>query len=312
MRNVDVSQFWVQKKLGNFDVSKTASPSDVPSAAAFVADIVNTHAPTVVTNFQVGWGGDAGPDAFTKAALTQRLGDSIVRVSMSETGRFDGPENGALWGLPPTTDVLVRPPATSMLLHDFFTLSNKTKGPTFYLEYLALHQYLGPPFLALVPPPPTAKEALEPLVTNLWVGTRPTVSPLHYDDYENLLCQITGRKEVVLFPPADIDRLYYVGRPKGVLRFTPPSTFVRDPAAVDPRAFVFGSSVHVDRPDLARHPLYASTTPTRALLGPGDCLFLPAFWHHEVQSQPDAYQGLNIAVNFWYRNTSFPSEARYR
>lgn len=31
-----------------------------------------------------------------------------------------------------------------------------------------------------------------------------TTSPLHYDDYENLLCQIVGTKELVLFPPADI------------------------------------------------------------------------------------------------------------
>ena len=28
------------------------------------------------------------------------------------------------------------------------------------------------------------------------VGSKPTISPLHYDDYENLLCQIRGRKEV--------------------------------------------------------------------------------------------------------------------
>ena len=81
-----------------------------------------------------------------------------MRVSVSETGRFDGPESGALWGLDPNTDVLVRPPATSMNLKDFFELtksSNETANfesgeseddaikEIFYLEYLALSQYLG-------------------------------------------------------------------------------------------------------------------------------------------------------------------------
>lgn len=78
-----------------------------------------------------------------------------MRVSVSETGRFDGPESGALWGLDPNTDVLVRPPATSMQLKDFFELTkssndsaNSASGEgavkeTFYLEYLALTQYLG-------------------------------------------------------------------------------------------------------------------------------------------------------------------------
>ena len=67
-------------------------------------------------------------------------------MSVSETGRFDGPENGTLWGLDSKTDVLVRPPVTSMLLHDFFLLADRGKEivkEVFYLEYLALSQYLG-------------------------------------------------------------------------------------------------------------------------------------------------------------------------
>ena len=32
---------------------------------------------------------------------------------------------------------------------------------------------------------------------NRILGVRPTTSPLHYDDYENFLCQIKGQKEVI-------------------------------------------------------------------------------------------------------------------
>lgn len=60
--------------------------------------------------------------------------------------RFDGPEPGDLWGLGPGEEVLVRPPATSMAFSDFVRLLREEGiKETFYLEYLALHQYLGAP-----------------------------------------------------------------------------------------------------------------------------------------------------------------------
>ena len=66
---------------------------------------------------------------------------------MSETGRFDGPENGELWGLAEGTDVLVRP-TTSMRFKDFLSLvdkhgTNATQTKKCLLEYLSLQQYLG-------------------------------------------------------------------------------------------------------------------------------------------------------------------------
>jgi hypothetical protein len=72
------------------------------------------------------------------------------------------------------------------------------------------------------------------------------------------------------------------------------------------RSVVFGSSVNVNSPDYTKHPQYAQATPSRVVLNPGDCLYLPAYWHHEVQSIPDEIEGLNIAVNFWFKNLSNP------
>lgn len=60
--------------------------------------------------------------------------------------RFDGPEGGPLWGLPPGEEVLVRPPGTSMTFADFVRLLRaQNMKETFYLEYMAVHQYLGRP-----------------------------------------------------------------------------------------------------------------------------------------------------------------------
>ena len=88
---------------------------------------------------------------------------------------------------------------------------------------------------------------------------------------------------------------------------------------------MFGSSVNVDEPDLKRHPLYANVSPLRVVLNPGDTLYLPAYWHHEVQSLPEkaaagsgeGEQGegkwtgpLNVAVNFWFANLSAPIDEK--
>ena len=38
-------------------------------------------------------------------------------------------------------------------------------------------------------------------------------------------------------------------------------------------------------------------------LEPGDMLFLPSYWWHEVYSRPDTAKGWNMAVNWWYGAT---------
>lgn len=118
-------------------------------------------------------------------------------------------------------------------------------------------------------------------------------------------------------------------RPKGKLQYEYPSTFIRDVAGLDKRAYVFGSSVNLDQPDLSRHPRFVNTHPIRAVLQAGDTLYIPAFWHHEVQSVPvdgailDEFASdstsatkslnndprgdyLNVAVNFWFKNLTAP------
>jgi hypothetical protein len=56
-----------------------------------------------------------------------------IVVSVSEKGRFDGPEDGALWGVP-GEEILVRPPGASMRFQDFTTLLAANLTETFYLE----------------------------------------------------------------------------------------------------------------------------------------------------------------------------------
>ena len=88
---------------------------------------------------------------------------------------------------------------------------------------------------------------------------------------DNLLVQICGHKRVVLFPPHDASLLY----------------LSRDKSQV----------VDIDKPDLDRFPLFAQSHACEALLQPGDVLFIPALWFHNVQALE-----FSVAVNTFWRH----------
>lgn len=88
---------------------------------------------------------------------------------------------------------------------------------------------------------------------------------------DNLLVQICGHKRVVLFPPHDASHLYLSGDKSQV--------------------------VDIDKPDLERFPLFAQAHAYEALLQPGDILFIPAPWFHNVQALE-----FSVAVNTFWRH----------
>ena len=64
------------------------------TSGAELMRIVKKHQPVVITNFEDDY---APPEAWTREALKAKFGHMPVRVSLSQTGRFDGPEEGTLW-----------------------------------------------------------------------------------------------------------------------------------------------------------------------------------------------------------------------
>lgn len=91
----------------------------------------------------------------------------------------------------------------------------------------------------------------------------------HYDVMDNALVQITGQKEAVLFPPSDALNLYLNGDKSEVL--------------------------DVENPDLEKYPKFLNATKHTCHLLPGDVLYIPAFWFHNMK-----YLEFGIAVNvFW-------------
>ncbi|MBD2603282.1 cupin-like domain-containing protein [Scytonema hofmannii FACHB-248] len=114
------------------------------------------------------------------------------------------------------------------------------------------------------------------IVTNLWIGTGGNVSQLHYDMSENLLSQLRGRKRVLLFEPKQTSLLY------------PFPAHSKIPHM---------SQLNIDQLDIDQFPRFQKAKYMECLLEPGEMLFIPAFWWHQVYSLDQ----LNISINFWWK-----------
>ncbi|MDX2547094.1 cupin-like domain-containing protein [Streptomyces sp. WI04-05B] len=109
---------------------------------------------------------------------------------------------------------------------------------------------------------------------NLWMGSKDYTTQLHFDMAQNLYVQIEGRKRFLLFRPEDFGRIQ-TGLRGGM----------HNASAIDPEA-----------PDLEAFPEFAGLDAWEAVLEPGDLLYLPPFWWHQVSG----LQG-GVSLSIWWR-----------
>jgi hypothetical protein len=115
---------------------------------------------------------------------------------------------------------------------------------------------------------------------SIWIGNRTCIAP-HFDNTENIACVVGGRRRFTMFPPDQISNLY-----PGPLDLTPAGQPV--------------SLVDVRNPDLDRFPRFATALRAAevAELEPGDAIYIPALWWHNVEALED----FNVLVNYWWRD----------
>lgn len=114
----------------------------------------------------------------------------------------------------------------------------------------------------------------EPLISaNLWFAAAGHLTPLHYDVYDNFLNQIIGRKKVTLFSPSDKKYLY-----------SPSKDGSGNPV-----------TVNLFEPDYDKFPHFRRATPIEFILEPGDTLYQPAGWSHQIESLD-----VTVSVNFFF------------
>ena len=93
----------------------------------------------------------------------------------------------------------------------------------------------------------------------LWIGPAGTFTPLHHDLTNNLLVQLVGRKRVVMASPLETPKLYNTTH-----------VFSDAPDLTDPTI------------DTTRYPRLADLRLLDVVIEPGEALFLPVGWWHQV------------------------------
>ncbi|KAJ1385542.1 JmjC domain [Sesbania bispinosa] len=125
-------------------------------------------------------------------------------------------------------------------------------------------------------PPILAAKELSSI--NLWMNNAQAKSSTHYDPHHNLLCIVSGCKQVTLWPPSASPSLY--------------------PMPIYGEASNH-SSVALENPDYSIYPRAECSMEfaQKVVLEAGDALFIPEGWFHQVDSDD-----LTIAINFWWRS----------
>jgi LPS sulfotransferase NodH len=111
-----------------------------------------------------------------------------------------------------------------------------------------------------------------------WFGPEGTVTPLHHDACNILACQVAGRKHFRLVPASEWPLAYTDGW--------------------------FFSGIDAEHPDLAHWPQFGKATVLEVTLEPGEALFIPVGWSHQVRT-------LEPSIMISFTNFLFPNHYQW-
>ncbi|WP_093558689.1 cupin-like domain-containing protein [Pseudoduganella namucuonensis] len=111
-----------------------------------------------------------------------------------------------------------------------------------------------------------------------WLGPAGTVTPLHCDYDDNIFAQVWGTKRIFLSPPHHEEFLY----------------------TSEANAILFGSPFDPEAPDFDKFPLARQATMIECVVHPGDLLYVPAGWWHQVRALT-----FSLSANRWARAMPF-------
>ena len=245
--------------------------------AAFRAEIVPGYAPVVLRGIARDWPLVAASAQSDKAAVDYLLG--FDRGAAAEA--FVGPAaiKGRFFYTPDMRGFNFerRKGSLADLLRYVLAVAGREGAPSVYAG--ALETPAALPGLAEANPMPLVGGlGADP---RIWVGNASTVSS-HFDASDNVAVVAAGRRRFTLFPPDQIHNLYV-----GPLDHT----MAGQPA----------SMVELNNPDFERYPRFREAIEHAlvAELEPGDGIYIPALWWHQV----DALSPFNVLINYWWADS---------
>lgn len=258
--------------------------ADLRDEAAFVDRVVTPGAPVLIRGMTRDWpiaqAAATSPGAvldYLAALDSGRLAEAFVGArTIAGRYHYDDALEGFNFTREPTrlADAVARIIATA----------DDSDAPTIYVGSLPTDSYL-PGFaeahrLAVLPP------GVRP---RIWIGHASVVA-CHHDNVDNLACVAAGRRRFTLYPPDAIGDLYV-----GPIDHT---------LAGQPISLATGAA-----PDDPRFPRFGAAQ-ARALvaeLAPGDAIYIPKLWWHQVE----ATGAFNILVNHWWDSAARGPDSPY-
>ena len=243
-------------------------------AARFTAEVLPAARPVVFRALAADWPAVRAPDLAAYLARFDIGADCDLIEAPPEAGGRMAYDDG-LTGF----NFSRRPARFAAAMARLTSVQGLDPQPTVAIQALKAPEVL-PGFAEANPVP-----LIDPRATpRLWIGNRVVVAA-HHDLSRNLAVVVAGRRRFTLFPPDQVANLYL-----GPLEFSPAGTPI---SMVDGRA-----------PDLARYPRYAHAIAAAqtAELGPGDAIYIPYMWWHQVES----LDGLSMLANYWWSETPPP------
>ena len=281
----------------------------IPTQKAFNKKYLQHSKPVIIKNATKAW---PAFSRWTNDFLRGKYGDKRVHVKVTSDGEFEGCdaaekfENYGSFYVPPKVLsqlkypdlVVVRPAVLDIPFKQFLDMIERKTNVSAYLEYSSLRQYF-----------PELEQDLEEFQfipgflkldqLNIWLSNGNTLGKLHFDPYDNFLCQLSGKKELTLFEPHNNYNLYEAHIQEAVLGYDAANDKLSRRSLLDSTSMVM-SPIDIKKPDFARFSNFTRASPLKCVLEEGDVLFMPSFWWHEVQSYPSKTESRNLAVNYWY------------
>ena len=109
----------------------------------------------------------------------------------------------------------------------------------------------------------------------LLVGQAGQSTPCHYDEQDNLFCELSGHKRIVMAAPDQFSALYPFP--------------VHHASDRQSQLDIFDPLI-----DAHQFPNFSGLQAVQGTVGPGDVLFIPSYWWHHISSLDET-----VSVTFW-------------
>jgi len=233
---------------------------ECPPVEEFINTYLTPGRPVVITGATKGWPGMK----WTIEYLVNRVGNNCVNVRKGTSS-----EEYKVGKQYKIAKMEFKKFAAALLDNE------KSKGGSSFDYYMAVQNIkrVFPEIEAEIPVPPyIGKVHGGPF---LWIGCSGHYEFCHYDPDDGMLAIITGKKRVSLFNYNFLKNMY--------------------PNPMGSRGRTIQSQVNCDSPDIETFPLFANAICEECIIEPGEMVFIPAFYFHQVSALEST-----ISVNFFF------------